>query len=360
MSKTSSPSTRKRYGLQRVCKIWGIPRSTFYSQHRRHQTQKSVFKRGPRPPLSDTEVLACVREMIDSSPFTGEGHRKIHARICRELQSVPLGRDRVRRIMRDNNLLSPHRVFQGKARKHDGRITTDEPGIMWATDAAKILTVEDGWVWFFGVIEHWNSECLGWHLVKRGDRFAAIEALSQAVKNTHGAVEAVVCRGLKLRMDHGSQFKSQGFLHQVKYWGLVPSFGFVREPETNGVIERFHRTFKEQIIHGGVYQGIEELRQTISRFIETYNESWLLEKLGYLSPREESGRRGMQHKRIQELVERQPFQSKKPRHSCSVKAERSEPKGSLYSTAVSWLCRDEGVLDDKFEETEILSKFVYN
>jgi len=36
---------------------------------------------------------------------------------------------------------------------------------------------------FFCVIEHWNAECLGWHVTKKGDRFAAIEALTQAVEN---------------------------------------------------------------------------------------------------------------------------------------------------------------------------------
>ena len=273
MSRTTSPSTRKQYGLQRVCRVWQTPRSTFYSRRHQQQLPGPKPKRGPRPQISDDEVLALVQEALESSPFTGEGHRKVHARVRRKLKSVSLGRDRVRRVMRDNNLLSPHRVPSGKAKAHDGRITTDEPNIMWATDAAKILTVEDGWVWFFGVIEHWNSECLGWHLVKKGDRFAAIEALNNAVRNTYGAIEAGVSRGVKLRMDHGSQFKSRDFQHQVKYWGLISSFGFVREPETNGVIERFHRTLKEQIIHGQVYRNIEELRQSIAGFIETYNES---------------------------------------------------------------------------------------
>ncbi len=32
---------------------------------------------------------------------------------------------------------------------------------------------------------------------------------------------------------------------QIRYWGIVPSMGYVREQETNGVVERFNRTFKE-------------------------------------------------------------------------------------------------------------------
>ena len=32
----------------------------------------------------------------------------------------------------------------------------------------QITTVQDGKVWLFGVIEHWNAEALGWHVAKRG------------------------------------------------------------------------------------------------------------------------------------------------------------------------------------------------
>jgi len=43
---------------------------------------------------------------------------------------------------------------------------------------------------------------------------------------------------------------------------------------------------KEQIIHGHIYETIGDLQAAIKTFIEEYNQRWLLEKLGYLSPRE--------------------------------------------------------------------------
>ena len=157
---------------------------------------------------------------------------------------------------------------------------------MWGTDAAKVFTLEDGWVWFFGVIEHWNAECLGWHTTKKGNRFAAIEALTQSVEYVYGDVTRDICRGLNLRVDHGSQFLADGFINQAHYWGIGISKGFVREPETNGVIERFYRTFKEQIVHGRQYHNIEDFRRAVANFILIYNEHWLLEKLNYHSPSE--------------------------------------------------------------------------
>lgn len=283
MSERTSPSTCLKYGVEMVCRVWGYARSTFY--HGKKPTKRIPKKRGKPPLIADSVLLAAIKEDIDGSPFKGEGHRKIHARIKRN-RGIPVGRNRVLKLMREHKLLSPFRVDQDRQNAHDGRITTDEPNVMWGTDAAKIFTLEDGWVWFFGVVEHWNAECLGWFLTRKGDRFAAIEAMTQAVERVYGTSTQGVARGLTLRTDHGSQFLSEGFVQQMRYWGLSISKGFVKEPETNGVIERFNRTFKEQVVHGRIYHGIEDLRRAVAGFIATYNEHWLLEKLAYCSPLE--------------------------------------------------------------------------
>ena len=73
-------------------------------------------------------------------------------------------------------------------------------------------------------------------------------------------------RGLALRMDHGSQYLSDHFLHQIRYWGIRPSFGFLEEPETNGVAERWNRTLKEQAIYGRVFPASRRRARRRRRF----------------------------------------------------------------------------------------------
>ena len=97
---------------------------------------------------------------------------------------------------------------------------------------------DDGWGWIFAAVEHWNAECVGWHVCKVGSRFAALDPIAQGLERLYGSLDADVARGLALRMDHGSQYLSDHFLKQIRYWGIHPSFGFVEEPETNGVAER--------------------------------------------------------------------------------------------------------------------------
>ena len=77
---------------------------------------------------------------------------------------------------------------------------------------------------------------------------------------------------------------ADAFQRQMRFWGMVPSYAFVGEPETNGCIERLFRTLKEQVVHGRIFRTIEEVRDAVRTFVARYNAEWLVEKNGYRSP----------------------------------------------------------------------------
>jgi transposase InsO family protein len=61
---------------------------------------------------------------------------------------------------------------------------------------------------------------------------------------------------------------------------------FVGEPEGNGVVEWFIRQLKEQVIWPRRFRTIEELRKSVLEFVDRFNQKWLVERLGYRSPKE--------------------------------------------------------------------------
>jgi transposase InsO family protein len=287
MANATSPATGRRYGVARVCQAWQVPRSSFYAAQQAGVAEAgprpSPARRGPKPVIPDEELLAAIRADLARSPWTGEGHRKVWARL-RTLDGIRVSRKRVLRLMREHSLLSPHRARRRPEAAHDRHITTAAPNIMWATDATQVTTVRDGKVWLFGVAEHWNAELLGWHVAKHGTRTEAIQALGMAVRQQFGHLGASAARGLALRHDHGSNFMADVFQKQMRFWGMAPSYAFVAQPETNGVIERLFRTLKEQAIHGRIFQTIADLRDAVQDFVARYNAEWLVEKNGYRSP----------------------------------------------------------------------------
>ena len=99
-----------------------------------------------------------------------------------------------------------------------------------------------------------------------------------------GSVDRGVAKGLSLRLVHGSANCSEHFQREIKRFGIVPSFSFVQEPQTYGVVERFNRTLKEQVIYGRSFQNIDEVRKAVLDFRCAYNRSWRLAKLGFMTP----------------------------------------------------------------------------
>jgi putative transposase len=284
---TTSPTAGRRYGVARVCRVWEVPRSSFYAARRpaADPTDASAppARRGPKPVVSDADLLAAIRADLARSPWSGEGHRKVWARL-RALDGVRVARKRVLRLMREHRLLSPHRARPRSEASHERQIITTAPNVMWAIDATQITTVQDGKVWLFGVVEHWNAEMLGWHVAKRGTRYEAIQALGMAVRQQFGHLAAGAARGLALRHDQGSSFMADVFQKQMRFWGVAPSYAFVAEPETNGCIERLFRTLKEQAIHGRIFETIDDVREAVRAFAARYNAQWLIEKNGHRSP----------------------------------------------------------------------------
>ena len=287
MSAETSTNDGKPYGVARVCRVFETPKSTFYSRLKPVEASADAVRQkpGPKTPMSDVQLLELIRKDLAESCFVGEGHRKVWARLRHE-RGICVGAKRILRIMRENKLLSPHRARQGSKNPHDGTIITEKPNDMWGTDGMMVQTVTDGWVWVFTVVEHWNAECVGFHVSKDGSRFSALEPILQGIRRHFGKPVPGVARGLTVRPDHGSQFTSHHYKAQLESWGIALSFAYVKQPQTNGVTERFNRTLREQVVHGRVYTNVGELREAIARFVPLYNSKWRVEKLGYMTPLE--------------------------------------------------------------------------
>src|SRR3712207_1405207 len=113
MADTISPATGRRYGVARVCHVWEVPRSSFYAAQQaaaaEAEPKPSPARRGPKPTISDDNLLAAIRAALARSPWTGEGHRKVWARL-RTLGGIRVSRTRALRLRREHALLAPHRA----------------------------------------------------------------------------------------------------------------------------------------------------------------------------------------------------------------------------------------------------------
>jgi len=282
MSQTLSPSSRKVYGLARVMRIWNLARSSFYAARNREQNPREPRKRGPKV-LSDAELLAAIRQLLDDAVFAGEGYRKIWARL--RYAGIRTSKERVNRLLRENQLLSPQRQpAPVKEVPHEGTIIADRPDEMWGTDATATCTTAEGTLTIFAAIDHCTAECVGIHAVKKATRFEALEPVRQAVRERLGGFRTGAAEGLRLRHDHGSVYMSDDFQNEIRFLGIESSPAFVRQPEGNGCIERFFRTLKEQMLWVRRFRDLDELAAALREFRDRYNQQWIIGRLGYRTP----------------------------------------------------------------------------
>ena len=284
MSRALSPATGRAYGLVRVTGIWRLSRATVY----RHRVAPDPAapagptRRGPVGACSDAELLEHIRAQILGSRLHGEGYRKIWARLRHA--GIRTSARRVRRLMGQHGLLAPHRVGRPGQRAHDGTITTVAVDMVWGTDMTETVTLNDGRARVFVAVDHCSGECVGNHAARSGNRFEALEPVRQGVLRHFGRIEKAAAKGLALRHDHGSNYLSGDFQDEIAFLGIESSPSFVRQPEGNGVAERFIRTLKENFLWVHTFDTIEELRRGLQDFVAHYNATWLVARHGYRTP----------------------------------------------------------------------------
>jgi transposase InsO family protein len=233
--------------------------------------------------VQDGALLTAIREVLASSPFFGEGYRKVWARLRN--RKVRVGKERVRRMMREHGLQAPHRVGSPHGPKaHDGTIVTERVNVMWGTDLTTTVTTREGTASVFVAVDHCSAECVGIHAAKRATRFEALEPIHQGIREHFGVIGAGVAEGLKARHDHGSQYMADDFQDELRFLGIESSPAFVREPEGNGCAERFIRVLKENLLWVRTFETVEELRLALLEFRERYNREWLIERHGFRPP----------------------------------------------------------------------------
>ena len=232
--------------------------------------------------MPDAALAERIRAVLSASPFHGEGHRKVWARL--RFAGVRTSKHRVLRLMREHALLAPSRVdAPRRPRNHDGTIIPHALDTLWGTDMTTTWTRE-GQVAVFIAVDHHNAECVGIHAARHGTRFEASEPLRQGVRQHFAAFAKGIAHGLSIRHDQGSQYMSAAFQDELAFLGAESSPVFVRAPEGNGCAERFICTLRENLLWVQTFDTVEQLRLALLDFREVYNTTWLIQRLGYRTP----------------------------------------------------------------------------
>ena len=93
MSGAQSISTRRAYGVQRVCCVWARPRSSVYARRQALRDCVLGHRRGPVGAAPDEVLVVHIRRVLEASPFHGEGYRKVWAKL--RVEGIRTSKERV-------------------------------------------------------------------------------------------------------------------------------------------------------------------------------------------------------------------------------------------------------------------------
>ena len=226
--------------------------------------------------------MRAIRQLLQASPFHGEGYRKLWARL--RFAGIRTSRRRVLRLMREHGLLAHQRAGRPRGSKaHDGTITTDRVDLMWGTDLTSVMTGE-GQAAVFVAVDHCSAECVGVHASRSADRFEALEPVRQAVRERFGAFAKNIARWPR---------PPPRSRHPVRQPPFPERDPLPRPRKLAGLRARARRQRLRRALHPGAegeplwvrrFDTVEELRLALLAFKQTYNQSWIIERHGYKTP----------------------------------------------------------------------------
>ncbi len=181
--------------------------------------------------------------------------------------------------------------------KGTGFVQPLAPHQHWHIDIA-YLNVAGTFYYLCSVLEGFSRAIVHWE-IREAMRENDVELILQRAREQHPTARP------RIISDNGPQFIARDFKEFIRVAGMTHVRISPGYPQSNGKIERWHKTLKEDAVRVRPPGSLDEARDVVARFVEHYNAVRLHSAIGYVAPSDFlAGRADMIHSERDRKLER--------------------------------------------------------
>lgn len=265
-------SRRAAFPVSRMLKLIGLSEQKFYQWKGKYG---EPFKHNGKQPkdfwLTAQEKSAIIEYAREHS---GSGYR----RMCYEMMDagvVAVSPTTVFRTLRDNGLLNRF-PRPGPSKKGIGFEQPLLPNEHWHIDIS-YLNICGTFYYLCSILDGYSRKIIAWDIAETMTE-AQVEIIIERAKEQFPQARA------RIISDNGPQFIARDFKEYIKLSGMTQVRTSPYYPQSNGKIERFHQTLKNESIRQKVPLSLENAIKIVGEYIEEYNGKRLHSAIGYITP----------------------------------------------------------------------------
>lgn len=272
-------SDKTEIAIDRFVEWIGIARGKFFAWCKRYGKANEHNALVPRDHWLLDEEKRVIIEFHDKFPL--EGYRRLtFMMIDREV--VAASPSSVYRVLAGAGLLD--RWNRKPSKKGTGFVQPLRPHQHWHIDIA-YLNLGGTFYYLCSILDGASRAIVHWD-IRESMTETDVECILQRAHEMHPNEKPRVIS------DNGPQFIAKDFKEFIRLTGMTHVRTSRYYPQSNGKLERYHKTIKSDAIRPGAPRTLDEACALVAKFVEHYNKVRLHSAIGYITPADFLAARG--------------------------------------------------------------------
>ena len=300
--------------VRRTLSQLGIPRSTFYCWYDRYRVRdvEGLEDRTPAPRRAWNKLPAAITKAVLELALKEPqlSPRELAVAFVDQRQYF-VSEASVYRLLKAHDLITSPAFILMKAADTFAHPTT-APNQLWQTDFTYLRVIGWGWFYLSTVLDDFSRYILAWKLCTTMTATDVSDTLAMALRSS-GLESVRVRHRPRLLSDNGPSYVSAQLGSWLARNGMAHTRGKPYHPMTQGKIERYHRSMKNQILLENYYLP-GDLEKRLAEFVDYYNQRRYHESLNNLTPADVFFGRGHSILTRRETIKRKTIELRRRLH----------------------------------------------